>query len=231
MSATNGCERDDVLRGTGRSPRLRVAAIAAAALALLPGRAHAGAEDDEAAFELGGGIDFTLLGSYDLGEGLGDPPERSDLGPGTLGVVVTGDARLSPALRLGVEAGIAVGGLVRTDERYFGGPSDVGSTATVWVRGRLGSTVMTRPGLRLRVGGGLGLERMSEATSGGSVRLDSLVAGPWAALLIGRGLVAELHGELHAPLRGEIDYRSGDPDGLFFGGGVRLAYVFGIGSR
>ncbi len=232
MSARDGSRRNRVGPARpGSSTRPTLAAIAAAALLLAPGRARAEPDDGEAAFEIGGGIDYTMLGSYDVGEGLGDPPERNDLGPGTLGVVVTGDARVAPALRLGVEAGIAVGGLVRTEERYFGSSSDVGSTSTVWVRPKLGWTAITSPGLRLRTGAGVGLERMSEATGAGSVHLDSLVAGPWAALVIGRGLIAELHGELHVPLRGEIDDRSGNPKGVFFGAGLRLAYVFGIGLR
>lgn len=206
--------------------------IVIVAVALASSRAHADpGYQDEAAFEIGGGIDFSMLGSYDVGEGLGDRAERNDLGPGTLGVVITGDAQIAPALRLGGEAGIAIGGLVRTDERYFGGSSDVGSTATVWLRSKLGWTALATPGLRLRIGGGLGLERMSEATGAGSVRLDSVVAGPWAALVIGRGLVAEVHAEAHAPLRGEIGDRDGDPDGGFVSAGVRLAYVFGIGWR
>jgi hypothetical protein len=230
MSVTDASTGNGVVPpGTRSSPR-PLAAIAIAAVLLMPtGRAHAGAGDGEAAFELGGGVDYTVLGSYDLGKALGEPAERSDLGPGTLGVVVTGDARVAPALRLGLEAGIAVGGLVKTDERYFGGSSNVGSTSTAWLRSKLGWTASTSPRLRLRVGGGVGIERMAEATGSGSVHLDSLVAGPWAALVIGRGLVAELRGDLHAPLRGKIDDRRGNPDGVFFGAGVRLAYVFGIG--
>jgi hypothetical protein len=233
MSATDGSGRSGLLPGDRRSPRHWLAAVAAVTVALVAGRAYAGPDpgDGEAAFELGAGVDFTMLGTYDVGEGLGDPAERSDLGPGTLGVLVSADARIAPALRLGAEAGIAIGGLVRTDERYFGGSSNVGSTSTVWVRSKLGWTAIVSPGMRLRVGGGLGLERMAEATGSGSVHLDSLIAGPWAALIIGRGLVAEVHGELHAPFRGEIGDRSGDPDGLFFGAGVRLAYVFGLGWR
>jgi hypothetical protein len=233
MSATDGSGRSGLLPGDRRSPRHWLAAVAAVTVALVAGRAYAGPDpgDGEAAFELGAGVDFTMLGEFDVAEGLGDPAERSDLGPGTLGVLVSADARVAPALRLGAEAGIAIGGLVRTDERYFGGSSDVGSTSTVWVRSKLGWTAIVSPGVRLRVGGGLGLERMAEATGSGSVHLDSLIAGPWAALIIGRGLVAEVHGELHAPFRGEIGDRSGDPDGLFFGAGVRLAYVFGLGWR
>jgi len=229
MTTKAGSGRDRLVPWTAR---LGLAALSALFMALAPGRAHADpGPDDEALFELGGGIDFTVLGSYDVAQGLGDPAERNDLGPGTLGVVLTGDVRIAPAIRLGAEAGIAIGGLVRTEERYFGSSSTVGSTATVWIRSKLGWTAIHRPGMGLRIGGGLGLERMSEATGAGSVQLDSIVAGPWAALLIGRGLIAELHGDLHAPYRGQIGDRSDNPDGVFLAAGVRLSYVFGFGRR
>jgi hypothetical protein len=182
----------------------------------------------EADVEFGGGVDFTALGSFDVGESLGRMAERNDLGPATLGVFVTADVAVGSGVRLGGEAGIAIGGLVRTDERYFGNSSDIGSTLAVWLRGKVGWTALARPGKRVRLGGLLGIERLAEATPLGSVHLDSAVLGPWAALLIGRGVVAEVHADVHIPYRGNIGDQNGDPDGTFFGAGVRLAYVFGI---
>src|SRR5262245_52173062 len=97
----------------------------AAAIALIVSTASA---ESMHAIELGGGLDFAILGSYDVGESLGGMAERNDLGPGTLGLFVIVEVPVAPALRIGGEAGLAAGGLVRTDERYFGMASDVGST-------------------------------------------------------------------------------------------------------
>jgi hypothetical protein len=210
-------------RSASRVPSVAVAVL----IALATGRADAG--PDGSLVELGGGIDFTVLDSFDVGESLGGPTERNDLGPGTLGVFVAADLRVVPALRVGGEAGIAIGGLVRTDERYFGGRNDVGSTLTAWLRSKVGWTALPVPGMSVRVGGALGVERMAEATGAGSVHLDSIVAGPWASLVVGSGLVAEVHADLHAPYHGRIGDDTGNPDGLFFGAGIRLAYMFGLG--
>jgi hypothetical protein len=197
--------------------------VVAVALAMAP----VDAAGDEARFQLGGGVDFSLLGSYGVAEGLGRSPAGDDLGPGTLGVFLVGDALVAPALRLGLEAGIALGGLVRTDEKYFGGQSDVGSTSTVWAAARLGWTAVASRAVHLRVGARLALERLSEASGAGSVRLDAIAAGP-AVALVYRGLAAELHGEVHAPFRGQIGDDSGDPDGAFLSAGLRLAYLFDL---
>jgi hypothetical protein len=183
------------------------------------------AADDRA--ELGGGIDFTMLGTYDVGEALGGPAERNDLGPGTLGVFVGLDVPVAP-VRIGVDAGIAIGGLVRTDDRYFGGTSDVGSTLAVWLRGKVGWS----PRARIRIGGAVAVERFVEATGAGSVKLSSVVAGPWASIRLGRGVLAEVHADVHVPYRASIgDAMSGDPDSVFVGAGVRLGYVFDVGGR
>jgi hypothetical protein len=184
-------------------------------------------EPAEPRFEIGGGVGFAALGSYDVGAELGGPAGGNDLGPGTLGFFVTGDVQLAP-VRLGIDAGLAIGGLVRTDERYFGGQSNVGSTATVWLRSRLAWTAVTARRVRLRLGGTLGVERMSEATGAGGVQVDSLLAGPSAALVIGRGLVLEVHADLHSPFRAAIGDDDGNPTGAFYSAGVRVAYVFGV---
>jgi len=205
--------------------RTALPVLIAAALCMTAGRAHA----DGSFLELGGGIDFTVLGSFDVGESLGGPEERSDLGPGTLGPFVAADLRVAPTVRIGAEAGIAIGGLVKTDERYFGSTSNVGSTSTVWLRAKVGWTALPVPGMSVRIGGAAGVERMAEATGAGSVHLDSIVTGPWASLVIGSGFVAEVHADLHAPYHGRIGDDTGNPDGLFYGAGIRVAYMFGLG--
>jgi hypothetical protein len=206
--------------------------LGCAVLALAAASSVAVAEPRRPAVELGGGIDFTMLGSFDVGKSLGGMAERSDLGPGTLGVFVILDLPVSDQAIIGAEAGIAVGGLVKTDERYFGMRASVGSTLTVWLRAKAGWSVGSSSGPRARVGAAVGVERLSEATGLGSVRLDALVAGPWLALPLGRGITAELHADIHIPYRGNIgDDMRGDPSGTFLGGGARINYVFGLGRR
>ena len=62
----------------------------------------------------------------------------------------------------------------------------------------------------------------------GPVRAGTWIAARAGGRVASQGTCAE-RGDLHAPQRGKIDDRSGNPHGVFFGAGVRLAYVFGIG--
>jgi hypothetical protein len=187
---------------------------------------HAAAE--RSSIELGGGLDVTALGSYDLGAALGTGAQRDDLGPATVGVFVAADFPFAETATVGAEGGIAFGGLVKTDERYFGERNMIGSTVTAWARAR--AKVALRP--RLLVGASAGIARLAESTRAGNVRVDTLVAGPTLAVPLGHGFAAELHADLNIPFRASIgDVRSGDPTGTFFAAGLRLAYTFGIGGR
>lgn len=204
-------------------------AILAGALALLvvPRPAAAG----ERRFELGAGLGLDALGAYDVGEALGGPSVRDDLGPATFGFFFQGAVLVTSALSVGADATIAFGGLVRTDERYFGEHSATGSTVTASARGRLGWRPVVRPGLEAWVGVSAGMERMSEATGLGSVKLDSVVVGPWVGVALGAGFVVQLAAELHVPVHGEIGDEAGDPTGAFVSGGIRLAWLYGFGRR
>ncbi|MBL0220130.1 MAG: hypothetical protein IPQ07_40460 [Myxococcales bacterium] len=190
------------------------------------------AQADDRRFEVGGGTSFDLLASYDVAEGLGRPATGNDLGPGTLGFFGYGGFWITDALVVGIEGELAIGGLVRTDEHYFGSRSNVGSTLTVSSKLLAGARVLERGWVSGRVGGELGAARMSEATGEGSVHLDAIVAGPWIGVDLGRHVMVQLSGDLHVPVRAEISNQvHGDPSGVFLSGGVRVVYVVGLGHR
>ena len=191
--------------------------------------AHA---DDRRLIELGAGASFDVLGSYDVGKGLGGTAVRNDLGPGTLGIYLTGGLWLTHEIVLGIEGTLSIGGLVRTDERYFGASNNIGSTLTLSSKVVGGWRGLERGRLAGRAGVDAGMERMSEATGSGSVRVDAIVAGPWIGVEVGRHVVVQLRADLHVPVRAEISHQSsGDPSGVFWTGGVRAAFVFGVGPR
>ncbi len=201
---------------------LRIAIV----LVALATAAHA----ERRMIEIGGGVAFDVLGTYDVGKELGGAAVHDDLGPGTLGVYAAGGLWLTPALTVGIEGTLSVGGLVRTDERYFGGRSTVGSTLTVSSKLVAGWRGLERGHLAGRAGIDVGAERMSEATGAGSVHLDSIVGGPWLGVELGRFVVVQLRTDLHVPVRAEITGQShGDPSGVVWSGGVRVAVAFGVG--
>lgn len=211
------------------SVRSKPGAIAILAVVLVSSPALA---DDRRQIELGVGLAFDVLGGYDVGKELGGPAVRSDLGPATLGVYVSGGIWISPTTLVGLEGTLAVGGLVRTDERYFETNSNVGSTLTVSSKLVAAWRFLERGKLAARAGLDAGIERMSEATSPGSVHLDSLVGGPWIGLDLGRFVQVQLRVDLHFPVRASISKQaSGDPSGAFASAGVRVAFVFGVGPR
>jgi hypothetical protein len=198
-------------------------------IALGAGAAHA---DDRRLVELGAGAAFDVLGSYDVGNRLGGAAVRNDLGPGTLGVYVAGGIWLTEAVIVGVEGTLSVGGLVRTDQRYYGEASNVGSTSTVSSKLTAGWRGLQHGRIAGRAGTDAGIERMSEATGAGFVHVDSIVGGPWIGVELGKHIVVQLRADLHVPIRAEISKQSsGDPSGVFFSGGVRAAFVFGVGPR
>lgn len=202
--------------------------VAVVLVALAATSAHA----DRRLIEIGGGIAFDALGSYDVGKELGGAAVHDDLGPGTLGAYAMGGVWLTPALSLGLEGTLSIGGLVHTDERYFGGRSTVGSTLTVSSKLVAGWRGLERGHLAGRAGIDVGAERMSEATGAGSVHLDSIVGGPWLGVELGRFVVVQLRADLHVPVRAEITGQGhGDPSGVVWSGGVRVAVVFGVGPR
>lgn len=183
-------------------------------------------------FEIGGGIAFDALGRYDVGKELGGAAVHDDLGPGTLGVYATGSVWLAPRWSIGLEGTLSIGGLVRTDERYFGGRSNVGSTLTVSSKVVAGWRGLEHGRLAGRAGVDLGVERMSEASGAGSVHLDAIVGGPWLGVELGRFVMVQLRADLHVPVRAEIsDQADGDPSGVVWSGGVRVAVQFGVGPR
>lgn len=187
---------------------------------------------DDRRFEVGGGSSLDVLGSYDVGEGLGRPAMRSDLGPATLGVFGYGGIWLTDAMTVGVEGTLSIGGLVRTDERYFAGRSNVGSTLTVSSKVIAGWLVLTRGWLAGRAGLDVGAERLSEATGAGSVHVDAIVGGPWIGADLGRHVIVQLRADVHVPVRAEISGQAhGDPSGVFGSAGLRVAYVVGLGHR
>ncbi len=189
------------------------------------------ARADERILQLGGGIAFDALGSYDLGAELGGASRHSDLGPGTLGAVLQAGVLVTRDLTLGGEARIAVGGLVGTDERYFGTREQIGSTLSVDAKLNVGWTAARRGPWAGQLGADIGIERMIESTGAGSVHLEAIVGGPWVGLALGH-VVLQLRGDVHVPVHGLIsDQASGDPRGAFYSGGVRLLYVFGVGPR
>lgn len=206
----------------------RAPTLGLALLMLAPGAARA----DDRPLELGAGVSLDLLGKYDVGAHLGSAPRGNDLGPATLGGFVYGGARVGPELVVGAEAGLAIGGLVRTDERYFGGRSALGASLNVnakLVLGWIGPREGTR---RWRVGGDLGLERLVESTEAGSVTLDAAVGGPWFGVELGDHVVLQLRTDIHAPITANIgDYLTGDPGGVFYSVGVRALFVLGAGAR
>ena len=202
---------------------------ALATVALLAGVARA---DHRRLVELGAGLSVDVLGSYDVGKALGGPAVRNDLGPATLGVFVSGGLWLTEAVTVGLEGTLAIGGLVKTDERYFGQTSNVGSSLTVSGKLVVGWRGLERGNLAGRAGVEAGVERMSEATGPGSVHLDSIVAGPWLGVDIGHFVTVQLHADLHVPVRAEITHQeSGDPSGVFWSAGVRAAFTFGVGPK
>lgn len=214
-----------------RSVQIHRGAVRTIAVGII-GLAATTADADRRLLEIGGGIAFDALGHYDVGKELGGDAVHDDLGPGTLGVYVTGSAWIAPRWSLGLEGTLSVGGLVKTDERYFGGRSTVGSTLTVSSKLVAGWRGLELGRFAGRVGADLGVERMSEATGAGSVHLDSLVAGPWLGVELGRFVLVQLRADLHVPVRAEIsDQADGDPSGVFWSGGVRVAVQFGVGPK
>jgi len=203
---------------------------AIALLAVSAGLARA----DGRPYELGAGLTMSVLGPYDLAAHLKRPElaaSGNDLGPGSLGGFVHVGARLPSELTLGAEAALSIGGLVGTDERYLGGRSPVGATLTLEARLSAMAIGGRGAGWVARLGGTLGLERMVEATDGGSVSIDSLVGGPAFGVELGR-IAFQLRGDIHMPLRATIgDLVAGDPSGAFFSVGARIAVVLEAGPR
>jgi len=197
-------------------------------LLAMPSLLHA----EDRLVELGGGVSFDALGSYDVGHALGLAGTGEDLGPATLGMLLGMGLRPTDALTVSVRGEVAVGGLVGTDERYWGSHETVGSTLTVRAGAGADYRVLERGRLRLSVGGQALVERLSESTGLGFVHVDALALGPILVLGWGPSFRVQLQPLLHLPWAAEIQNRaSGQPGGMFVSGGLQLLWFGGLGTR
>lgn len=182
--------------------------------------------------DVGGGVRLNALGTYDVGKEVGREALRNDLGPATLGVEVFAGFRPMNRLRIAGEFGLAIGGLVKTDERYFGTSSNVGSTLTATAKASVGYSIGHSQNLRYRLGAVAGVERLSEATGPGYVRLDTVTGGVWFEVGTAGGWSAQVRAEVHKPTNASIQGQVEDasPTGHFSTIGVGAAYSFSLGS-
>tara|TARA_R110002073_G_scaffold303128_1_gene471126 strand:+ start:83207 stop:83851 length:645 start_codon:yes stop_codon:yes gene_type:complete len=194
---------------------------------------HAAADSNEGMpADIGASVRMNALGTYDVGKELGGGALRNDLGPATLGFEVFAGIRPTNKLRIAGEFGLAIGGLVKTDERYFGSQSSVGSTTTVSAKASVGYSLGYTKLLRYRAGMVAGVERLSESSGSGYVRLDSVTGGAWFEVGTQGGWSLQLRAEMHLPhsasIQGQVEDAS--PGGSFSTIGVSGAYSFSLGA-
>ena len=189
--------------------------------------AHA---ESKRSIDIGTSVRFNSLGSYDVGKALDMSSDGNDLGPGTLGLELFAGFSPVPKLRLSAEFGIAIGGLVGTDERYFGSSSETGSTISASAKVSAGFELGKLGSLPYSVGAVFGTERLSESTGLGFVRLTALTAGAWLEVAAKSGWSLQVRAELHKPYSASIEgqVEDGSPSGQFTSLGVAGAYRFDI---
>ncbi len=209
------------------------------AMLLCAGSAHA------FEWQLGTGVQFRHAGEVDLAaladaDGYG---AQSDTSPGQLGWQISGGIQPVPALEIGADASIAVGGLAIGDveERYFGQQDNVGGSSTFEAGGAVRWVPVLSPDLRLFAGGAASWQRMAASSGIGHAHLDSLAVGPEAGLrwrlTDGEAFDGELQlrGDVrwHEPLRVEVGhsadnvlFETTDPAEAFWSFGVSVSWIF-----
>lgn len=200
-------------------------------LLLLPSAALAG-PGSAMPVDIGAGVRLNAQGTYDVGKEVGIGALRNDLGPATLNFEGFAGLRPTTRLRIAGEFGIGIGGIVKTDERYFGDRSNVGSTITLSAKASVGYSLGYTQFWRYRAGAVAGVERRSDATGFGFVRLDTGTVGSWLEVGTAGGWSLQLRAELHKPYHAEIQGRIVDssPSGHFSTIGMNGAYTFSVGG-